>query len=64
MADLRATEATWPALAEQAGERTDGYRLVWWLDPAPDEHVEGLAALYSRFLRPVDRVLELQKVLS
>jgi len=50
VADLRATEATWPGLADQAAERLGDYRLVWWLDPAPDEHVEGLAVLYSRFL--------------
>jgi GNAT superfamily N-acetyltransferase len=50
VADLRATEPTWPGLAELAAERTDGYRLLWWAGPAPDEHVEGLAALKSRFL--------------
>jgi GNAT superfamily N-acetyltransferase len=49
-ADLRATEATWPGLAEQAAPRLGGYRLVWWLDPTPDDYGEGLAALYSRFL--------------
>jgi len=50
VADLRATEATWPALAEQAAERTAGYELLSWWDPAPEEHVEGFAALYSRFI--------------
>ena len=36
--------------AAEAAERADGYRLVWWRDRAPDEHVAGLAALYARFL--------------
>lgn len=27
-------------------ERTDGYRIVQWVGPAPDEHLEGLAAAH------------------
>jgi GNAT superfamily N-acetyltransferase len=50
VADLRATEADWPGLADQAAERLGDYRLVWWLDPTPDAYVEGLTVLYSRFL--------------
>ena len=49
-ADLAATEHTWAGLAAEAAEHADGYRLVWWGDEAPEEHVEGIAALYSRFL--------------
>ena len=50
VADLRATEADWPGLADQAAERLGDYRLVWWLDPTPDAYIEGLTVLYSRFL--------------
>jgi GNAT superfamily N-acetyltransferase len=49
-ADLAATEHTWPAAAAEAAERTGGYDLVWWRDRAPEEHVEGIASLHSRFV--------------
>jgi len=49
-ADLAATEHAWPALEAEAAERLDGYRLVWWRDRAPEEHVAAVAELYSRFI--------------
>jgi len=49
-ADLAATEHTWPELEAEAAERLDGYRLVWWRDRAPDEHVAAVAELHSRFI--------------
>jgi GNAT superfamily N-acetyltransferase len=49
-ADLAATESTWAGLAAHAAERAEGYELVWWGDRAPEEHVEGVAVLFSRFL--------------
>lgn len=49
-ADLAATEHTWTDLEDEAVERLDGYRLVWWRDRAPEEHVAALAVLHSRFL--------------
>ena len=49
-ADLAATESTWAGLAAHAAERAEGYELVWWGDRAPEEHVEGIAVLFSRFL--------------
>lgn len=48
--DLAATEHTWAALATYAAERLGGYRLVSWAGPAPEEHVDALCALLSRFL--------------
>lgn len=50
VAELAGTEATWPGLAAQAAERSSDYRLHWWLDPLPEEHVAAVAELYSRFL--------------
>jgi GNAT superfamily N-acetyltransferase len=50
VADLDATEHTWPGLAAEAAEKAGGYELVSWTDRAPDEHVAELARLYSRFL--------------
>ncbi len=49
-ADLTTTADRWPGLAERAAARSGGYRLVSWTDTAPDEHVDSLAHLYSRFL--------------
>ena len=48
--DLAATEHTWAGLASHAAERLGGYRLASWAGPTPEEHVDGLCALYSRFL--------------
>jgi GNAT superfamily N-acetyltransferase len=50
LADLAATEDRWPDLAAAAAEKGSGYELVCWTDRAPDEHVEEIARLYSRFL--------------
>jgi GNAT superfamily N-acetyltransferase len=50
VADLPATEQTWPALAAHAAERAAGYELVAWRDHAPEEHVEEIVRLYTRFL--------------
>jgi GNAT superfamily N-acetyltransferase len=50
VADLDATEDTWPGLEAEAAEKAGGYELVCWTDRAPDEHVDELARLYSRFL--------------
>jgi GNAT superfamily N-acetyltransferase len=53
VADLAATEGSWPALADGAAARGAGYELVCWTDRAPDEHVEEIARLHSRFLGEV-----------
>lgn len=50
VADLATTADRWSALAERAAARAGGYRLVSWTDTAPDEHLDSLARLYSRFL--------------
>ncbi len=50
VADLRATEHTWPALEAVAAERSGGYQLIWWSDVAPDQHVADLVVLLTRFL--------------
>jgi len=47
--DLAATAGLLPALEEQAAERLGDYRLAWWTDPAPEEHLASLAAAMSRF---------------
>jgi len=51
--DLEASAALLPALEAQAAERRGGYRLVWWADPAPEEHLDSLAAAMSRFLEEI-----------
>lgn len=53
VADLAATEDTWPALAAQAAERSGDYTLVSWQEHAPEEHVAEVARLSSRFLGEV-----------
>lgn len=50
LVDLAATADRWPSLAEQAARRSGDYELVSWLDTAPEEHLDSLAHLYSRFL--------------
>lgn len=50
VADLPATEHTWPGLADHAAERAAGYELVTWREHAPEEHLEEIARLYTRFL--------------
>ncbi len=51
--DLAATADLLPALETQAAERLGDYRLEWWTDPAPEEHVASLAAAMSRFLEEI-----------
>jgi GNAT superfamily N-acetyltransferase len=48
--DLAATADLLPGLEAQAAERLGDYRLAWWTDPAPEEHLASLAAAMSRFL--------------
>ena len=36
-----------------AAERSGGYRLAWWTDPAPEEHLASLAAAMSRFVEEI-----------
>lgn len=52
-ADLAATADRWPALAERAAARTGDYTLVTWTDAAPEEHLDSLAHLYTRFLAEI-----------
>ncbi|CAB4684952.1 MAG: GNAT family N-acetyltransferase [Actinobacteria bacterium] len=47
--DLATTADRLPGLAAHAAERLSPYTLLWWSDPTPEEHLEGLCALYSRF---------------
>ncbi|WP_148614221.1 GNAT family N-acetyltransferase [Nocardioides rubriscoriae] len=49
-ADLTTTADRWPGLAERAAARSEDYRLVWWTDTTPEEHLDSLAHLFSRFL--------------
>jgi GNAT superfamily N-acetyltransferase len=51
--DLAATADRLPALQELAAERQGDYRLVWWTDPAPEEHIASLAAAMSRFVEEI-----------
>jgi GNAT superfamily N-acetyltransferase len=53
VADLAATAGLLPALEARAAERLGDYRLLWWTDPAPDEHLDSLAAAMSRFLEEI-----------
>lgn len=50
VADLAATADRLPALEAQAAEKLGDYRLAWWTDPAPEEHLASLAAAMSRFI--------------
>jgi GNAT superfamily N-acetyltransferase len=51
--DLAATADRLPALEAQAAERLCDYRLAWWTDPAPDEHLASLAVAMSRFIEEI-----------
>ena len=51
--DLAATADRLPALEALAAEKLGDYRLEWWLDPAPEEHLESLAAAASRFVEEI-----------
>ncbi len=47
--DLPDTEVLWPALADKAAARHEGYRIVTWQDHVPDEYVEGYCRLNEMF---------------
>ncbi len=47
--DLPATEASWEMLAHEAAARSDGYRLVPWLDVVPQELLAGFCRLNEAF---------------
>ena len=51
--DLAATADLLPELEARAAERRGDYRLAWWTDPAPEEHLPSLAAAMSRFLEEI-----------
>jgi GNAT superfamily N-acetyltransferase len=51
--DLQATADRLPALEAHAAERLADYRLAWWTDPAPEEHLASLAAAMSRFIEEI-----------
>ena len=51
--DLAATADLLPGLAARAAERQGDYRLAWWTEPAPEEHLASLAAAMSRFLEEI-----------
>jgi GNAT superfamily N-acetyltransferase len=51
--DLAATADLPPDLEAQAGKRLGDYRLAWWTDPAPEEHLASLAAAMSRFVEEI-----------
>ena len=48
--DVAPTAELLPGLEALAAERRGDYRLAWWTDPAPEEHLASLAAAMSRFL--------------
>lgn len=50
LVDLTATAERWPALAAAAAASSEGYELVSWTDAAPEEHLDALAGLFTRFL--------------
>jgi GNAT superfamily N-acetyltransferase len=51
--DLAATADRLPGLGARAAERQGDYRLAWWTDPAPEEHLASLAAAMSRFIEEI-----------
>ena len=51
--DLAATADLLPGLEARTAERRGDYRLEWWTDPAPEEHLASLAAAMSRFLEEI-----------
>jgi GNAT superfamily N-acetyltransferase len=51
--DLAATADRLPALEAEAAAKLGDYRLEWWLDPAPAEHLASLAAAMSRFIEEI-----------
>ncbi len=51
--DLVASADLLPALEARAAERLGDYRLTWWIDPAPEEHLASLAAAMSRFIEEI-----------
>jgi GNAT superfamily N-acetyltransferase len=53
VADLAATAERLPGLEALAAERLGDYRLLWWVNPAPEEHLRSLAEAMSRFLEEI-----------
>jgi GNAT superfamily N-acetyltransferase len=53
VADLAATADRLPRLEALAAEKTGGYRLVWWTDPTPEEHLDSMARAMSGFLEEI-----------
>jgi GNAT superfamily N-acetyltransferase len=51
--ELVATADRLPALEALAAERRGDYRLEWWTDRAPEEHLLSLAAAMSRFVEEI-----------
>jgi GNAT superfamily N-acetyltransferase len=51
--DLDATADRLPALEALAAERLGDYRLAWWTDPAPEEHLASLADAMSQFMEQI-----------
>jgi GNAT superfamily N-acetyltransferase len=51
--DVPGTADRLPALEAHAAERRGDHRLAWWSDPAPEEHLDSLAAAMSRFLEEI-----------
>ena len=51
--DLAATADLLPGLKAEAAERLGDYRLEWWTDPGPEEHLASLAAALSRFVEEI-----------
>ncbi len=51
--DLPASEPGWPALQEWVDERRAGYRIVEWGNAAPEELLDGYAALLTGFMDQV-----------
>jgi GNAT superfamily N-acetyltransferase len=51
--DLAATADRLPGLEAQAAERLGDYRLEWWTEPAPEEHLASLSVAMSKFLEEI-----------
>ena len=62
VAELRATQATWPALAAEAAEHHRDYRIVTTWSPLPAELIEGYCRLNEAFndLAPLGEESELE----
>ena len=51
--DLEATADRLPALEALAAQRLGDYRLAWWTDPTPEEHLASLADAMSQFIEQI-----------